>query len=460
VNQLPNIIFILADQQRWDTVGCYGQKLNVTPNLDKMASKGIRFENAFTCQPVCGPARSCIQTGKYATQTGCYRNEIALPQDEKTIAHWFLEIGYKVGYVGKWHLASTLGESNEKIGKKNDYTMKAIPLERRGGYKDYWIASDLLEFTSHSYGGFLFDKNMNKVEFNCYRADAITNYALDFIRQQNKTNPFFLFISYLEPHHQNDINRYKGPKGSRERFKNFEVPGDLLGTKGDWRKNFADYLGSCNSIDYNIGRILDELETIHLIENTVLFYTSDHGSHFRTRNQNIKKGRDDYKRSCHEASIRIPMIVYGPNFKGGRVIDELVSLIDVPPTLLSCASIFKPDYMQGRKLQDLVRHNINNWSEEIFIQISESQVGRAIRTKRWKYSVRAPEKDGMNDSHSNVYIEDFLYDLKVDPYEKVNLVGRPQYRGITDQLREKLKTKILEIEEKESEIKKAPFYSA
>jgi arylsulfatase A-like enzyme len=127
----PNIIFILSDQQRWDTMGCYGQKLDITPNLDKMAEKGVLFKNAFTCQPVCGPARSCLQTGKYATETGCYRNNIALPQDEKTIAHWMSEAGYKVGYIGKWHLASTGEESAEKIGPQVNYQTRAIVKQQK-----------------------------------------------------------------------------------------------------------------------------------------------------------------------------------------------------------------------------------------------------------------------------------------------------------------------------------------
>ena len=83
----PNILFFFSDQQRWDTLGCYGQRLNLTPNLDQMAAEGVRFEHAFTCQPVCGPARACIQAGKYATEVGCFTNHRMLPTSEKTIAH-------------------------------------------------------------------------------------------------------------------------------------------------------------------------------------------------------------------------------------------------------------------------------------------------------------------------------------------------------------------------------------
>jgi len=153
----PNILFLFSDQQRWDTCGCYGQKLNVTPNLDKMAEKGVRFENAFTCQPVCGPARACLQTGKYATETGCVINNIMLPKDEKTIADHLSGNGYEVGYIGKWHLASC-----GPTGGPDDFQTKAVPPDLRGGYKDFWLASDVLEFTSHSYDGHMFNADGNK----------------------------------------------------------------------------------------------------------------------------------------------------------------------------------------------------------------------------------------------------------------------------------------------------------
>ena len=142
----PNILFFFTDQQRWDTLGCYGQELDVTPNMDKLAAEGVRFDHAFTCQPVCGPARACLQTGRYAADVGVFRNDIALPLDAKTIAHHFSEAGYEVGYIGKWHLASTGGLGAEDA----NFREKPVPPERRGGYKDYWLASDVLEYTSHS----------------------------------------------------------------------------------------------------------------------------------------------------------------------------------------------------------------------------------------------------------------------------------------------------------------------
>jgi len=449
----PNMIFIFSDQQRWDTVGSYGQELKITPNLDRLAEKGVCFKNIFTCQPVCGPARSCIQTGKYATQTGCYRNSIALPQNEKTIANWFSEAGYEVGYIGKWHLASTTGKSYECIEEEHDYRKSAIPFNRRGGYKDYWLASDVLEFTSNSFQGHLFNNNMEKVEFSSYRIDAITDFVIDYLKTRDGKKPFFLYTSYVEPHQQNNENRVVGPEGSKKKYGNYAVPEDLKDTEGDWQKNYPDYLGCCARLDYSIRRILNELEKLGLSNNTIIFYNSDHGCHFKTRNKDIINGYDDYKRSCHESSIRVPLIAYGPGFNSGIVVNGLVSSIDIPPTLLQCAGIKKPNYMQGFPLQGLLNGNVKNWREEVFIQISESQVGRAIRTKKWKYSVRAPEKDGRLYASSDIYIDDFLYDLENDPYEKNNLVDNIDFKDVKNWLRNKLKERMVKANEKEPEIK-------
>jgi uncharacterized sulfatase len=393
-------------------------------------------------------------TGLYATQTGCYCNRIALPLEQPTIANLVSDAGYEVGYIGKWHLASTV-ESSEIInaplvnhsGDEEVYHLSPVPLHRRGGFRDFWLASDILEFTSHAYDGHMFNADMQPVYFpeGRYRVDAQTDWVIDYLRSRDGNKPFFLFVSYLEPHHQNDHNRYEGPHGSQERFKDFVVPGDLEGTEGDWREQYPDYLGCVNSLDENLGRIRNELEVLGLSENTVIVYTSDHGSHFRTRN-------DEYKRSCHDASIRIPLIIYGPGFNGGRVVDELISLIDFAPSVLSMAGVEPLEWMPGRPVQNLINGINPVWPEDIFVQISESQVGRALRTHKWKYAVSAPDKDGWKDGASDVYLEEFLYDLENDPFERQNLVDGPTYEDVRVKLRERLKLRMAEAGEATPEI--------
>ena len=440
----PNIIIFFFDQQRSDSVGCYGQKMEVSPNLDKMARAGVRFGYAFSNQPICGPARACLQVGKYPTELGCFTNSRRLPGREKTLAHFLSDVGYEVGYLGKWHLAS-----DWPFQGPQSYSDKPVPVELRGGYKDFWLGSDTLEFTSHSYEGHMFDSDNKKREFppGRYRVDAQTDWVLEYLQSRTLEQPFFLFTSYIEPHHQNDHNHIEGPVGSKERFKDSEIPGDLVNMEGDWAQEYPDYLGCCRSLDDNLGRVIEKVQELGIADNTVIIYFSDHGCHFRTRNS-------EYKRSCHEASIRVPLVICGGDFKGGKVIDnELVATVDVTATVLKIAGVDLPSYMQGRALQELIDDKVSDWPQDVFVQLSEAQVGRAIRTKKWKYSVHAPDKNGFEDSASDVYVEQFLYDLENDPHEQNNLVNDPQYKNVRSELATRLKSCMRKANEQEAEIR-------
>lgn len=419
-------------------MGCYGQKLLVTPVLDALAQQGTLFENAFTCQPVCGPARACLQTGMYATEVGAHINNRSLPEGMDTLARRLIAGGYETAYIGKWHLASD---------DEHNYMTVATPPERRGGYQ-YWMAADTLEFTSHGYNGFVFDADMKKHEFTGHRIDCINAYAIDYIHKYaegGKEKPFFMMVSQLDPHHQNDRNRYEGPDGSKKRFAGFEVPGDLLGKSGDYAENYPDYLGQCNLIDQNVGKLMDTLEATGLKDNTVIIYASDHGSHFRTRNS-------EYKRSCEDGCLHVPMIAWGGAFDGGRKITELVSLIDVPPTILDLAGIDIPEHYRGKSLLKLTEDTPKNWPQSIYAQISESETARMVRTKDWCYCVCAPEFR-YNDAYSDVYVEEKLYDLKNDPYENVNLVKDPACEAIRAELRDLLKEYMRKAHEPDAEIR-------
>jgi uncharacterized sulfatase len=268
---------------------------------------------------------------------------------------------------------------------------------------------------------------------------VLTDWAIEYLEGRTDDRPFFLFVSYIEPHHQNDHSHYEGPRGSKERFKDFVVPGDLAGAEGDWREEYPDYLGCVSSLDENLGRLRDALEGMGIAGETLVVCASDHGSHFHTR-------EGEYKRSCHEASIRTPLVIHGPGFTGGKVVNELVSLIDVPPTILTAAGLAPPGRMQGRALQPLVDGTASDWPEEVFVQISESHCGRAIRTRRWKYSVRAPDNEGWAPS-SDLYEEDFLYDLEHDPHERHNLATSPEHTAIRQELAEVLKRRMAEAGE-------------
>lgn len=426
-----NIVFFFSDQQRADTLGCHGQMPDVTPRLDAFAAEdAVDFVHAYTAQPVCGPARAMLQTGLYPTQTGCFRNAVSLPLNQKTLARRLREAGYQVAYVGKWHLAS---DENE-----NHYETLPVPPERRGGYDDYWMAADVLEFTSHGYGGYIYDEDGKKLTFTGYRPDCLTDYGVRYIEEYQGEKPFFLMISHIEPHHQNDRNDYEGPEGSRERFGDFTAPADLERGKGDWEKFYPDYLGCCHALDDNFGRIIDALKKKGIYDNTMVIYGSDHGCHFRTRmDEVVEGGYDDYKRNSFEGTIHVPLLIKGNGFAGGTREEHVVSLLDVPKTILTAAGCSEESLkeLQGRPLQET---GDGNWENAVYIQISESFVGRAVRTERYKYVIHAPGKHPWNESGSDVYQEKYLFDLRNDPLEKTNLIRNPDYDDIRRELRERI----------------------
>ncbi|MFI3215142.1 MAG: sulfatase-like hydrolase/transferase [Eubacteriales bacterium] len=449
----PNIIFYFSDQQRWDTIGAYGQKLNITLNLDKLAKEGTVFEEAYTPQPVCGPCRALFQTGKYPTDINCYRNNQALPLDVKTIADYFYEVDYECAYVGKWHLAS---DGELETAPTIDYQVTAIPPERRGGYKGFWRASDLLEFTSHGYDGYVFDENMNKCEFKGYRVDCITDYALEYLDSYTREKPFFMTISYIEPHHQNDHNCYEGPNGSKEKFADYELPGDLAALKGNADEMYPDYLGCCKSLDDNLGRLIEKLKEKGIYDNTVIVYAADHGSHFMTRNQDDHlNGYDDYKRSCHSACLHVPLIIWGPGFNTGKRVKELVSTASLPKTMVAMAGVDVGDNMIGEDLKQIADGNYGERNNRVFAQISESRVGRCIHTEDYLYSVYAPGIQGGIVGGSDYYEDDFLYDLKKDPFELHNLIHDPEYKEVRDELAKMLVEEMIIAGEKVPEIVEA-----
>ncbi|MDQ3657594.1 MAG: sulfatase-like hydrolase/transferase, partial [Chloroflexota bacterium] len=342
--------------------------------------------------------------------------------------------GYRTGYIGKWHLADE----------------EPVPEEKRGGYRS-WLASNVLEFTSEPYRMTMFDERNDPVTLPGYRVDAQTDAAIDFVSASGE-EPYFLFCSYLEPHHQNRLDDYPAPDGYRSRYEGRWIPSDLMALGGTTHQQLAGYWGMVKRLDEAFGRLLDALKSLDQLENTVILFTSDHGCHFKTRNS-------EYKRSCHEASIRVPTVFTGPGFFGGGQVRDLVSLIDLPPTLLDAAGIAVPEEMQGRSLMPLLRGNLDpDWPQEVFIQISESGVSRSIRTHRWKYAVTAPGVDGRSLPGSDAYTESHLYDLDVDPHELNNLVGSEAHRDLCDALGTRLVARMVQAGEAAPTISPAPSF--
>lgn len=435
----PNVIVFFTDQQRWDTTGLHGNPMELTPNLDRVGRAHTHVANSFTCQPLCGPARSCLQTGLYATTSGCYRNAVPLPDDSHTLAHSFKDAGYDTGYIGKWHLHDQQAKG-------------AVPADKRFGY-DYWLASNILEFTSDAYDTVMYDGDENEVKLPGYRVDAVTDAAVRYI-DDHQQDPFYLFVSYIEPHHQNHIDDFPPPEGYRERYTGGWVPPDLAALGGSTQQHLGGYYGMVKRLDEAYGRVHDALKSLQLDDNTIVLFTSDHGCHFKTRN-------GEYKRSCHDSSIRVPTVFSGPGFRGGGALEQLVSLIDLPPTLLDAAGLDVPEQMQGRSIMPLLRGQGDSaapdWPEDVFVQVSEVQTGRAVRTHRWKYGVEAP---GTKDPWAPSFTEKYLYDLQADPYELANLIESEAHRPVAQVMQQRLLDRMAAAGEEQPEIVSAAVKAA
>jgi len=440
----PNIILYLADQFRWDFVGANGRNSSTrTPNIDALASRGKNFTQTVTNQPVCAPSRSVLFTSRYATETGVWHNGLALDKSLPTLAGELRKAGYTANLIGKWHLAL---ENHEQGGSAG-----AVKAEDRGGFLDLWEGANAIENTSHPYEGTIWDRDNQPITYKDeYRVDFLTDRAERFLRQK-QDKPFFLFISQLEPHQQNDMHQPIAPKGAAERFLNGTVPDDLRALPGIWQAQLPDYYGCIEAIDASVGRVRKILEEEHLAEDTIFVFLSDHGCHFATRNA-------EYKRSTHNSSLRVPLIIDGPGFRGTQQIPELVGLIDVAPTLLEAAGVPVPPTWKGHSILPLLNDSEarQHWPNQQLIQISESMTGRAIRTPDWTYCVA--DITGAKEQAATTYTEYQIYDQRADPNELVNLAGRKEYRAKADELREQLKKLLIAAGEPEPEITQAKLY--
>jgi arylsulfatase A-like enzyme len=423
----PNIVLYLADQWRWDFTGANGLNgSSRTPNLDAMVARGTNFNHTVTNQPVCGPSRSVLFSSRYATDSGVWRNGLPLRHDIPTLAGELRKAGYSANLIGKWHLAA----GTEKAGGGPGF----VKAEDRGGFLDLWEGANALEHTTHPYEGTIWDRDGKEITYKDeYRVDFLTDRAEHFLRSPAaKEKPFFLFISQLEPHQQNDMGQPIGPHGSVDRYKNSHVPPDLRALPGTWQAQLPDYYGCVEAIDTSVGRVRKILQDEQLADNTLFVFMSDHGCHFMTRNA-------EYKRSTHNASLRVPLIFDGPGFDHGRTITQLAGIIDIAPTLLAAAGLQAPADWKGRSLLPLVASPDarEGWADEQYVQISESMTGRSVRTRDWTYCVADLSGDTTKPAAAS-YHEYQMYDQRNDPAELVNLAGRADYRKQADALREVL----------------------
>jgi arylsulfatase A-like enzyme len=344
----PNVVFIMADDLGWTDLGCYGSRYYETPNIDRLASEGMRFTSGYTCGPNCAPTRAALISGQYMPRTGVYtvenqdqvnwlmqplrpaRNEQFLALDKITVAEAVKSAGYKTATFGKWHLGGgDFHPSNQGFDE-------AVLSEGKHFY-----------FVTHPHV---------KAPLGTYHADAITDLSLDFM-ERHRDEPFFLIVSHFAPHYP-----WKAKESLVERFR------DKPGVGGHTN---AVYAAMIASVDESVGRILAKLEELNLSDDTLVIFTSDNGGvggYSReglsntsiTDNAPLRSG----KGSLYEGGIRVPYIFKWPRIiEPGSVCREPINSVDFYPTLLAVTGAAPPaDYpLDGVSYLDL-RSNGGNSS--------------------------------------------------------------------------------------------------
>ena len=454
----PNVLFVLCDDLRPDALGCYGSKHVRTPNIDRLAQRGVRFANAFCTTSLCSPSRASILTGLYAHRHGVRDNFTELPPE---LPHWPGQLqkeGYSTAYMGKWHM----GENND---------------EPRRGFD--W-------FVTHKGQGKYFDTEWNvngqrRETPKGYYTHVVTDYAIDWLKQQSSEKPWALCIGQKAPHsfyfpeekyaHAFDDVKVPYPASAfdlkdkpewiSQRLRTWH---GIYGPLFEWRKKFPDdrpeavkdfenmvhaYWGTVLSVDDSVGRLVGHLETTGQLQNTVIVFMGDNG---------LLEGEHGMvdKRTMHEPSIRIPIIACGPGLPSGKVVASQTLTMDIAPGLLQLCGAPSLDRIQGRSWVPLVNDGDPDWRTAWFYEYNyEKQFPytpnvRGIRTDDWKF-IRYPHGDGSKDRHKAE-----LYNLKEDPEERHNLAGQPEYQKTQEQLAQDL-SELLAAEGLTAETDKMPL---
>ena len=411
LKNMPNIIFILTDDQRYDAMSCAGHPWLKTPNMDRLANEGVLFKNAFVTTSLCSPSRGSFLTGCYAHTHEVFRNTGKDPNPSYQTFPQLLQMGdYETAFIGKWHMA------------RED--------SPRPGF-DHWVS-----FSGQGrYERNRLNVNGQTVNSKSYITDELTNYAVRFLKKEHN-KPFMLFLSHKAVHAPfTPANRHENLYSDVE-IESRHNPKDNLNTKPrwgrkmdkNWKSQILNYYRSLVAVDESIGRVYKTLEQINALDNTVIIFAGDngyfHGEH---------GGMWD-KRAAYEPSMRIPLIMRYPRLvKAATVSEEMVLNIDLAPTILELAAIPVPGSMQGQSWLSVLkgRPGRKSFLYEYF-QETDRRFKRptviAVRTTQWKY-VTYPLDNSLTCE---------LYDLRTDPEELDNLVGNPEYADITEQMKKEL----------------------
>ncbi|HEX3870865.1 MAG TPA: sulfatase [Pirellulales bacterium] len=425
----PNIVLILPDQMRASAMHCDGNVDVKTPNIDRLASEGVRFRRTYANTPVCCPARAILLTGTYPHVNGMMANDLRLREEQVTVAELLREADYRTGFVGKWHLDG---------GPRDPGFVP--PGARRQGF-EFWAA---YECHHKHFAPTYFRDTPEVIVSRKFEPEASCDFAVEFLKSQPKNQPFFLTVQMGPPH-----DPYGAPDEYMRQYIPERItaptnwqPGEARSTEKATTRSIGDamahairpgsleeiaaYYAAITAIDDQVGRLMKTLADEGFDENTIVLFTSDHGDMLNSHG--LRR-----KRKPYDESARVPGIVRWPaGAARGRIVDTLFSHVDVAPTLLALAGLPVPSAMQGSDLSRVVCGETTDGPEavllQIFVPFNPDQVA-----KPWRGIVTA--------DHTYARFEDepwVLFDDRNDPAQLHNLVDDATHAALQRDLDERL----------------------
>lgn len=446
MRERPNLVYVFADQLRYQSMGFAGDEKAITPHIDRFAGEGVNFTNAVASSPVCTAYRASLLTGKYTTSHGMVINELRISPRQRCFGHVLTDADYRTAYIGKWHLyANELGHHDDP---RNSFVPRG---PHRLGFDGEWKAYN---FHHDNYGAYYHTETPQKIFYGegVYEPDAQTDFAIDFIRRASVDgpNPFALFLSWGPPHDPWGPDNVPAefwtmfkdtafPNPPNYRPQNDTPYADAWATLEEiertqlesWRRG---YYAQMTSIDTNFGRLLQALEESGAADDTLVVFTSDHGEMFGAHGRRAKN--IFYEEACH-----IPLLLRRPSqIPSGQVSDACLSTVDLMPTLLALLGLECPGGVEGMDLSHCACGRPGAEPDAAFMQIcgataawEDGHEWRALRDKRYTYAVY--RVDG----------KELLFDNQADPFQIRNLAGELEAADTQEHFRAALASKMASL---------------
>lgn len=439
-----NIVFILTDDQGYWSLGSYGNKDIISPNLDKLADEGVRFENFFCVSPVCSPARASIFTGRIPSQHGVHdwldehhKDTVEYLKGQDTFVKVLAENGYNCCLSGKWHLGNSA--------------------EIQQGFNQWYV--------HEKGGGPYYDAPMYKngvlTKEPKYITEATTDYGIKFIEEASqKEEPFYLSLHYTAPHapwgkehHPKELlDLYKNCKFEscpRDEYHPWKIMETFEGTEEERIEILKGYFAAITGVDLGVKKVIEKLEELGILEDTLIVFTSDNGMNMGHHGI-FGKGNGTSPLNMYETSVKIPMIMSHKNhIINGKVFKNLYSHYDILPTILEYVGVdYKaPKPLPGKSFAETLVNGLEKVENDVVV-FDEYGPVRMIRSKEWKYIHRYPF--GPHE----------LYNLKLDPNENKNLINEEEYQEKVQEMRMRLEKWFIKYVNPEIDGAKEPVFGA